>query len=418
MEGLLRITRYRALCALIVLAVFSGIASAPRAQTAPESGAAAQAPAVVFAGRIAGDLESTRIFFDIDRSVDVSSFIMEEPARIVIDAPPMLFRFADPAAIEPRGLISAMRYGAMSRQRSRIVLTLAEPALITGVERRELAGEGTHRLVFDLARAAPSEFSAHAARQRELIGASGEVVKKGDRVRSGAKEDGRFAVVIDPGHGGIDGGAKGADGTLEKELTLAIALKLRTAVEELGPYDVKLTRTEDEFLSLRERVQFAERNHADLVISLHADSLRQQWVRGASVYTLSRKASDTLAQQLADSENMADIVAGLDNPEQEDAVTDILADLTARETAVYSRSFSAKLVEKLAQGIDLIKNPQRSASFVVLKAPEVPGVLLELGYLSNSEDEQLMTDPKWQAELVRLLARSVHSFFEPRIAAQ
>ena len=407
-----------AVLALVLQAAFLGLAGGAAAQANQERVSEPGKPAVVFAGRIAGNMDSTRVFFDSDREIEVSSFIMEEPARIVIDGPSLLFRFADPAAIEPRGLIQAVRYGAMSRERSRIVLTLAEPALITGIERRELAEEGTYRLVIDLARAAPADFAAHAARQRELIGASGDVVKKGDRIRAGDKADGRFTVVIDPGHGGIDGGAKGADGTLEKELTLAIALQLRPAIEALGPYEVKLTRSEDEFLSLRERVQFAERNHADLVISLHADSLRQQWVRGASVYTLSRKASDSLAQQLADSENMADIVAGLDNPEQEDAVTDILADLTARETAVYSRSFSAKLVEKLAQGIELIKNPQRSASFVVLKAPEVPSVLLELGYLSNTKDEQLMTDPKWQGELVRLLARAVHAFFEPRNAAQ
>lgn len=168
-------------------------------------------------------------------------------------------------------------------------------------------------------------------------------------------------------------------------------------------------------MSLRERVNFARRNHADLFVSLHADSLRQKWVRGASIYTLSKRASDDLALQLAESENMADIVAGLDSPEEEDAVTDILADLTARETAVFSKAFSSTLIRLLSNDIELIKNPQRSASFVVLKAPEIPGALLELGYLSNPDDESLLTDPKWQQNIASLIARSVKEFFEPRM---
>jgi len=373
-------------------------------------------PVVVYAGRIAGDENSTRVYFDMDRKIEVNSFIMEGPDRVIIDSSSMLFRFSDPKALEPRGLVSELRYGAIAKERSRVVLTLAYPARIAGMRVLPLEASGNHRLVLDLSRTSPAIFAANAAKQRELLGSSGDVATKGDRIRKAPNEKGRFTVVIDPGHGGIDGGAKGKDGLQEKDLVLTIATKLAEEVEGRGPYDVKLTREEDVFLSLRERVDFAQRHHAHLVISIHADSLRQKWVRGASVYTLSKKASDDLAHQLAESENMADIVAGLESPEQVDLVSDILADLTARETSVFSRSFSATLVDRFDGKVEMIKNPQRSASFSVLKAPEIPGVLVELGYLSNADDERQMSDPGWQVQITRLMAEAVDKFFDSRKA--
>lgn len=372
-------------------------------------------PAIMFAGRIAGDSVSTRLFFDLDRKLDFTTFLMRDPNRIVIDGPSILFRFARPEDMEPRGLVSDLRYGAIARNKSRIVVTLSAPAEISAVSVRELGNEGNYRLVIDLAATNAADFERMVSRQQELVGTSGETVTKGDRVVRPDKDPDKFTIVIDPGHGGIDGGARGANGTREKDLTLQIATILATTLRRYDMFDVKLTREEDVFMSLRERVNFARRNHADLFVSLHADSLRQKWVRGASIYTLSKRASDDLALQLAESENMADIVAGLDSPEEEDAVTDILADLTARETAVFSKAFSSTLIRLLSNDIELIKNPQRSASFVVLKAPEIPGALLELGYLSNPDDESLLTDPKWQQNIASLIARSVKEFFEPRM---
>jgi N-acetylmuramoyl-L-alanine amidase len=369
----------------------------------------------VTAGRIAGDANSTRFFMDMDKSFEFAAFLMAEPPRIVIDGPAMLFQFANPDDIEPRGLISFLRYGAISRDRSRVVLSLTGPAEISQVKTLELPDGGKFRLLMDISSTSPENFTARISEQHQEIGKSGEIATKGDRVRPDGRSAGKFLVIVDPGHGGIDGGAKGVMGTREKDLVLAVSRKVADAIRAAGPFEVKLTREEDVFMSLRERVNFARRNNADLVISIHADSLRQKWVRGASVYTLSKRASDELAAQLAESENMADIVAGLDNPVEEDAVTDILADLTARETKIFSRSFSATLVNHLMSDINMIKNPQRSASFVVLTAPEVPGVLVELGYLSNDEDEKLMNDESWQEDLARLLAQSVRTFFQPRL---
>ncbi|MGI9400115.1 MAG: N-acetylmuramoyl-L-alanine amidase [Rhizobiaceae bacterium] len=374
-----------------------------------------QQPAIVSAGRVAGDENSTRIYFDFDRKIEFKSFLMDEPERMVIDGSSMLFRFANPDDLEPRGLVSYLRYGAIGSDRSRIVVSLSGPAEISEIKLQELESAQKFRLTIDLSKVSPEQFRQSIANQQQLLGKSGETAVKGDRMRPAEKKEGHFVIVLDPGHGGIDGGAIGAKGTREKDLTLQIANKLAEKISAKGPFDVKLTRNSDVFLSLRERVNFARRNKADLVISIHADSLKQKWVRGASIYTLSNKASDALAQQLAESENMADIAAGLDNPVEEEVVSGILADLTARETKVFSLAFSSTLTGNLSSGIKMIKNPQRSAGFMVLKAPEVPGVLLELGYLSNAEDEKLLTDPEWQDNIARLIANSVFSFFEPRM---
>jgi len=176
-----------------------------------------------------------------------------------------------------------------------------------------------------------------------------------------------------------------------------------------------MTRNEDIFVSLKGRVNFTRRSDADLFISIHADTLQQHNVRGATVYTLSKKASDKLSERLAKSENLADLIAGLALPEEENAVTDILVDLTARETIRFSRQFSRTLAGVLRDRTILIKNPERSAAFGVLKAPEVPSVLLELGYLSNIEDEKLMLSKSWQEKMAKLVAKAVVEFFKPRL---
>ncbi len=398
----------------VVFCLCSFVAASSQAQDAPKDASLAALLPVVNAGSIKGDEKAVSLSIEVDRKLEVSTFYMREPDRIVIDAPAVLFRFDNPVSLEPKGLIASLRYGAIARERSRIVLTLAAPAEIAAFRNEEIEKGKKYRLTFELTAVDAEKFKQAALAQREVVGASGEAVAKGDRVRGQERKEGRFLVVIDPGHGGIDGGASGKGGTKEKDLTLAMARRIAKDISAAGDFDVLLTRDEDVFLSLRERVAFSRRHKADLAISIHADSLRQRDVRGASVYTLSRKASDDLAHELAESENMVDIAAGLEAVEDEDIVTDILADLTARETGVFSKTFSATLVATLGGGIQMIKNPQRSASFAVLRAPEVPGVLLELGYLSNAEDEKSLTDPQWQESVARLVAKAVVTFFAAR----
>jgi N-acetylmuramoyl-L-alanine amidase len=399
---------------ICVLATMTAMPLAIASDEASPSQENRSVPTIFYAGRIAGNGKSTRIFFDIDRKMEFSNFFMDNPARLVIDGPPMLFRFANPNDLEPRGLVSFLRYGAIARDRSRIVISLAGPARISDISIREINDGALYRLVIDLASVDPQVFEALVRKQQQITEKSAKNATSGNVPDFEPKSEGRFRIVIDPGHGGIDSGAIGVNGTREKDLTLEISDLIAKQIRELGTFDVKLTRNEDIYLSLRERVDFSRQAEADLIISVHADSLRQKWVRGAAVYTLSQTASDDLAEQLAHSENMTDIVAGLDSPEEDEVVTGILADLTARETKVFSRRFSSTLIRFLEPELNMLKNPQRSASFVVLQAPEVPGVLVELGYLSNAEDEKMLTDPEWQEDVAVLVARAVVTFFESR----
>ena len=223
--------------------------------------------------------------------------------------------------------------------------------------------------------------------------------------------DPRPLVVLDPGHGGIDTGASSAKGDFESHLVLDFALALREKLEQEGHVRVAMTREVDEFVSLSKRVAFAQAHKADLFISLHADTVRQSYVRGATVYTLSDKASDEVAADLADRENRSDLLAGLDIEEKDDVVADILIDLTRRETANHSALYSRTLVGVMKSAIKLSKTPRRSAGFKVLKAPEIPSVLVELGYLSNKEDQSALTSEAWRKKAVDAIARSIRAYF-------
>lgn len=378
-----------------------------------QEGRAQELPVTVN-GKIAGDDATTRFFLDFDKNLRVKTFYMDEPYRIIIDLEEVEFGFDDDGEPKPRGLITGVQYGRISKGRSRVVLTLSQPAEIIRASMQQRLDENRFRFLLDMDSTDQQTFASLLETQGKELGESGAIAIKGDRVRPIAKKEGRFTVVLDPGHGGIDGGAVGRSGTPEKEIVLKVAKLVSDRLKNLGPYDVKMTRTDDTFVSLRGRVDFSRRAQADLFISLHADSLRQNFVRGASIYTLSKRASDNLSAQLAKAENAVDLVAGLPIVEDADAVTDILVDLTTRETKRFSRGFSRILKNNLEGNVKLIKNPQRSAAFAVLKAPDVPGILFELGFLSNRQDEVQLKDPKWQLQLAEIVAKSVDEFFSLR----
>ncbi len=376
--------------------------------------AQAQELPVAFNGKIAGDDATTRFFLDFDKNLRLKTFYMDEPYRIIIDLEEARFNFGEAGEPRPRGLISAVQYGRISKGRSRIVLTLSQPAEVIRASMQQKLDDKHFRFLLDMDSTEPQTFTGLLDTQEKELGESGAVAIKGDRVRPVIKEQGRFTIVLDPGHGGIDGGAVGSGGAREKEIVLQVAKKIRAEVEALGPYDVVMTRDDDMFISLRERLDFSRRTKADLFVSLHADSLRQKFVRGASIYTLSKNASDKLSERLAKAENSVDLVAGLAAESDVEAVTGILVDLTTKETKKFSKAFSRILVKNLNGEIQLIKNPLRSAAFGVLKAPDVPGILMELGYLSNLEDEKLLQDPAWQQRLASVVAKSIDGFFSLR----
>ena len=407
----------------------------------PSSTGSVDAP-VVTGARIVRNDELTRFVLDVSSPVTPRAFVMVNPNRVIIDMPETIFRL-DPAigqprtparpaggraassarkpagAVVPEGAIASFRFGRLAAGKSRIVIDLGEPALIvrTASESDEAGGA---RLILELAR---SEATAFAAAAKESIAslpvqkpARVEVV---DPANSPIETGGQPVVVIDPGHGGIDTGAQRSNGVaVEKDLVLEFSRTLAQRLRRTARYKVVMTRDEDIFVPLGERVQIAQTAQAQLLVSIHADTLRSAGVSGATVYTVSEKASDRDAARLAEQENLADKVAGLDSGEETGDVSDILFDLTRRETRAYSHLFARTLVSIWKDAGNLNKNPMRSAGFRVLKAPDVPSVLLELGYLSSEKDAAQMLTPEWREKTAEAVTRSIDSFFAPRIKAR
>jgi N-acetylmuramoyl-L-alanine amidase len=218
-------------------------------------------------------------------------------------------------------------------------------------------------------------------------------------------------VVIDAGHGGVDPGAIGKGGTKEKHVTLKYANLLKAALERTGRYTVRMTRSDDSFVKLQDRVARARGYGADLFMSLHADTAPEDFIQGLSIYTLSEQASDDLAARLADQENSVDSLGGFkinsDNPE----VKGILVDLARRETKSKSAEFADTLVAELGKRVKLLRNTHRQAGFVVLKSPDVPAVLVEIGFLSNENDEKLLNNPAFSQKVVEGLRISLDNYF-------
>jgi N-acetylmuramoyl-L-alanine amidase len=233
-----------------------------------------------------------------------------------------------------------------------------------------------------------------------------------------ASDDPRPLVVIDPGHGGIDNGTKAATGELEKTIVLDFALMLRDRLEQSKKYRVAMTRSDDTFVPLTERVRFARSLKAALFISIHADYLpkREGEAQGATVYTLSDTASDSEAARLAEDENKADVIAGVDLTSESSEVADILIDLAQRETKAFSVQFARDLVGELKTATRLHKNPMKAASFVVLRSPDVPSVLVELGYVSTKDDLKQLMSQSWREKTAAATVKAVDAFFAPRMA--
>jgi N-acetylmuramoyl-L-alanine amidase len=219
-------------------------------------------------------------------------------------------------------------------------------------------------------------------------------------------------VVLDPGHGGVDPGAIGFSGAYEKDIALATAREVARLLEATKRYRVLLTRNDDDFVALQDRVALAHAASGELFLSIHADALPNAGTLGASVYTLSEKASDREAAELAARENKADLIAGIDLSRHEPVVSEILFDLARRQTNNLSIRLARELVVELGHDVRLLDNSHRSAGFAVLKAPDIPSALVELGCLSNKEEDRLLREPFYQRKLAVSLVRSINDYFE------
>lgn len=232
----------------------------------------------------------------------------------------------------------------------------------------------------------------------------------------GPPDASRPLVVIDAGHGGHDPGASGQDGEREKDLTLMLARSMRDALLASGHVRVALTRNTDRFLVLAERADIARRLNANLFISVHADAASVSEARGATIYTLSDKASDSVAEALAARENRADSVNGVTLAGKGQAVSSILVDLARREMRGSSQRFGELVVREGKSAIAFHSQPQREAAFIVLKSLDLPSALIEAGYISNPDDAQTMRDKAWRKEFAQSVSRAVEIFLAERVA--
>ena len=364
--------------------------------------------------RLGGDDTQTRLVVDLSQRVDIRAFTLANPYRVVIDMPQVTFQFPARTGESGRGLIKAFRYGLVMPGGSRLVVDLARPARIDKAFVLDAANEQPARLVLDLSASDRETFMRAIA----LENRSPET-RKAERHGDGKPgADPRPLVVIDPGHGGIDNGTRAASGEQEKNLVLDFSLMLRDKIEKTGKYRVAMTRTDDTFVALADRVELARARQASLFISIHADALRRGEgdAQGATIYTLSERASDAAAARFAEAENRADVIAGLDLSSEPSDVAGILIDLAKRETKTFSLQFARTAVGELKNAVRLHQNPLKSARFVVLRAPDVPSVLVELGYVTNKADLQSLVSAEWRGRTADAIVQAIHTFFTTRLA--
>lgn len=353
---------------------------------------------------MAGDAVAQNVEMTFSADPQLNWFLLRGPHRLVLDVASTRFLF-EPGSLGPNRMIESVRFGDVGEGRSRIILAMKKPF---AVELVDDAKDGAHRLQISVKASTAEDFDSTLMDQKLSTGSTA--------VATADSEKQRFTIVLDPGHGGIDGGAQGVGGTAEKSVTLTFAEELKAKLDKLGKFETILTRADDRFIRLDERVKFARTKQADLFVSIHADTIRYKGVRGATVYTVSDEASDAEAAELADRENLADHVAGMEFEEENPDVADILVELVRRETHVFSISFARSLVQKLSSVTGMIKNPHRHAGFRVLRAPDVPSVLLELGYLSNPKDEAQILNPEWRNATADSVVTAIEAFAGARIS--
>jgi N-acetylmuramoyl-L-alanine amidase len=361
--------------------------------------------------RLGGDETATRMVVDFSQKIDMRAFTLANPYRVIIDLPQVVFRFPPKTGEGGRGLIKAFRYGLMMTGGSRIVIDLTRPARVEKSFVLDATNDQPARFVLDLAAVDRDAFM-------RTIALENRVREPPAVVKPQPKSDARPIIVLDPGHGGIDNGTKAASGEMEKTIVLEFALLLRDKIEKAGKYHVVMTRSDDTFVALADRVQFARAQQASLFISIHADALPRGEgdAQGATVYTLSETASDSEAARLAETENRADVIAGVDLTYQPDDVADILIDLAQRETKSYSVQFARGLIDSMRTAARMHKNSLKSAGFRVLKAPDIPSVLIELGYVSNRQDIKSLTSADWREHTADSIAKAIDRFFITRLA--
>jgi N-acetylmuramoyl-L-alanine amidase len=362
----------------------------------------------------------------IDTYAKAKVFVMGSPQpRVVVDVPTARWNGKLGLPADYRGaLIKGIRYGFHDAKTSRIVFDLAADVTLYDPKVSAIEGTQDYQVHFDItgnapARPAARPGSGHTQPQPEKD-SSGHSFWYRDPPQKQTESQpapeprntsGKPVIVIDAGHGGQDPGTAGHTGTQEKRVTLHYAYLLRDALNRTGHYKVVLTRDDDYYLLLRDRVKRARAAHGDLFISLHADSAPSREARGLSVYTISEKASDKESELLAAKENKADVIGGMDLSDTSQDVADILIDLAQRETRAKSAKFADLAVRNLGHDVHLLSNTHRYAGFAVLKAPDIPSVLIEIGFLTSPQEEHMLQTPSYQTKVMHALVKAIDTYF-------
>ncbi len=364
-------------------------------------------PAIAIGADLASQGGTTRLTLTLSRAVEARGFVMERPDRAVIDLPEVNFQLESGTGSRRDGLVQSFRYGLFAPGRSRIVIDLASPATVGKIETTTRAKDGAVLLTIPLQRADREAFRKAAA--------AADPAPAQARAAAPEPTDQRPLIMVDAGHGGTDPGAIAVGGVFEKDIVFGFAQALVEKLEAGGRYRVRMTRDRDVFVPLADRVRLAREAKADLFVSIHADSISAApQVRGATIYTNAEKATDLESAKLAERENRADAAAGAEAAEAPPDIADILQELTLRETRGFSSGFARTLMGQLGPVMEMSSKPHREARFVVLRSPDVPSVLVELGYLSSKRDLEMLQSPEWRAGVTGSMARAIDLFFTNR----
>lgn len=382
----------------VVFGLLSGLWGAVGASAADVSGV-----------RFGQNGDTTRFVVDLVGDTSPAIFLLADPYRIVIDLPEVNWKGGD--AVKSAGLVDGYRHGLFTEGTYRIVLDLKRPAVVSNAFTLPAAQGRNKRYVVDIKPSNRQDFLAAVAASKAQRSRYAETVKATPEVSNARRRDGKHIIVLDPGHGGIDPGNLGVIGVHEKVITLKIARAIRDELNRTGRYEVYMTRDRDIFHKVRERFRIARRHNADLFISIHADSIKNPRVRGGSVYNLSETASDKEAERLAARENKSDLIAGVNLEVVEDEVSGILIELAQRETMNYSAQFAEILVAEMRGNVPMLERAHRYANLGMLKAPDVPSVLLEAGYLTNRSNAQFLNSAKGQKLIAQSTRRAIDKYF-------
>ncbi len=391
--------------------------------------------------------DKVRMVLDLSDISDFRVFTLSDPYRMVIDLPNTSWQ-AGTVNRNEQTFVSDIRHGKLNQDISRIVFDLKQPVMIKAAFMLPQNGEKPNRLVVDYQKTDQTTFQSQKGNIFGTLKTDHEQTETAQSTipdfsvrptESSSVETNTIAgiplpppnamrpkrihtaapsvfkkhlIIIDPGHGGVDPGA--TNGRIyEKHIVLALAKALKSELLKTGRYEVKMTRETDVFIRLKDRVKFARKHEGDLFVSIHADSIKKPQVHGSSIYTLSKKASDAQTAKLAEKENQADLMAGVHFEVEDEQVAFILGDFLINDTMNQSKFFANTVVSSFrVNGLHTLDTPHRYAGFAVLKAPDIPSILIEAGFVSNAAEAKLLSTESHRKKLAKAIRSGIDTYFD------